>query len=240
MNLTHGSLFSGIGGFERGAQLAGIDTVWNCEIVPFNRQILKQHFPDTKQYEDIRELRNPEPVGIISGGFPCQDLSVAGKGKGITGERSGLWSEMYRIIDETRPAYVVIENSPELLKKGFEKVLYPLSEIGYDAEWQCLFASQFGLPHRRERVFVIAYNYGIGCPVLQSKETQKRKRFTWKEINRVSNGRISDFSIRPYSRDVNGISSELDRIAACGNAVTPNITHYLFECIKEHYNTVTA
>lgn len=133
--MTHGSLFSGIGGFETGAEWVGIETLWNCEIEPFQRSILKKHFPNTKQYEDIKELSNPGYVDIISGGFPCQDISIAGKGVGITGSRSGLWSEMHRVIREVRPRYVIIENSPMLLVRGFERVLCDLSKTGYDAEW---------------------------------------------------------------------------------------------------------
>ena len=129
MELTHGSLFSGIGGFELGAQMNGIPTLWNCELELFQRNLLKQNFPETKQYEDIRELRNPGYVDIISGGFPCQDISIAGKGTGIVGERSGLWSEMFRIVREVRPRYVLIENSPMLLVRGFERVLCDLSLI---------------------------------------------------------------------------------------------------------------
>ena len=127
--MTHGSLFSGIGGFELGAQMNNIPTLWNCEIETFQRSILKQVFPNTKQYEDIKKLSNPAYVDIISGGFPCQDISIAGKGAGITGSRSGLWNEMYRIVREVRPKYVLIENSPMLLIRGFEQVLCDLSEI---------------------------------------------------------------------------------------------------------------
>lgn len=161
--MTHGSLFSGIGGFELGAQMNNIPTLWNCEIEGFQRTILKQVFPDTKQYEDIKELSKPEYVDIISGGFPCQDISIAGKGEGITGSRSGLWNEMFRIIREVRPRYVLIENSPMLLIRGFERVLCNLSEVGYDAEWKCIQNKVFGFPHNRERLYCIAYDsYQIG------------------------------------------------------------------------------
>ena len=157
-DLTHGSLFSGIGGFELGAEQAGIPTIWNCEIEPFQRAVLKQRFKNTIQYEDIRELTNPTKVNIISGGFPCQDISSAGGGAGIDGEKSGLWAEMYRICGEVRPEYIIIENSPNLTIRGFERVLCNLSQIGYDAEWQCLRGTDFGMPHFRNRIYCIAYN----------------------------------------------------------------------------------
>ena len=156
--LSHGSLFSGIGGFELGAEWAGIPTYWNCDINEWNRKLLKHRFPKTEQYDDIRTLTNPRKVNIISGGFPCQDISGANtKAKGIKGHRSGLWGEMYRIVGEVRPDYIIIENSPNLTFRGFERVLCDLSEIGYDAEWQCLSATTFGFRHRRERIYVIAY-----------------------------------------------------------------------------------
>ena len=93
--MTHGSLFSGIGGFEQAAQWVGIPTLWNCEIASYPRRVLERRFPETKRYEDVKKLSNPEYVDIINGGFPCQDISLAGKGVGIIGTRSGLWYEMY-------------------------------------------------------------------------------------------------------------------------------------------------
>lgn len=236
--LTHGSLFSGVGGFELGAQRAGIPTIWNCEIVEFNRKILKQHFPETKQYHDITTLRNPEPVDIISGGFPCQDLSIAGKGKGLDhGERSGLWSHMFRIIDETRPAYVVIENSPELLKKGFEKVLYPLSEIGYNAEWQCLSGTTFGIQQGRVRVYCIAYALHSGLQ-RQSEQQIFRESILQEQLQGVSPGwrTRSDIPEPRGYRSTNELPNLVDRIKAGGNAVMPTIAEYLFSCIKAHHS----
>lgn len=232
--MTHGSLFSGIEGFALGAQMSGIETKWSCEIDENNRKRNHKNFPHAKQYTDIRELNHPEPVDIISGGFPCQDISIAGKGTGITGTRSGLWSEFYRLICQLDPAYVLIENSPRLLQKGFEKVLYDLSEIGYDAEWQCLFASQFGYPHRRERIYVIAYRDQKRCGTIQLQQTERCKRQAFQKIERVPAKRDWHSLISQYSRDINGIPAELDRVAACGNAVIPDIAHYLFECIKQH------
>lgn len=238
--MTHGSLFSGVGGFELGAQLARIPTLWNCEIGEFNRKILKQHFPDTKQYADIRELHHPEPVDIISGGFPCQDLSIAGKGRGITGERSGLWSEMYRIIEQVRPSYVVIENSPELLKKGFEKVLYPLSEIGYHAEWQCLSGPTFGVQQGRERVYCIAYSLHLRP---QGKPSQQifRKSLLQEQFQGISPGwrTRSDIPQPRGYRSVDDLPHIVDRVKAGGNAVMPRIANYLFECIKQHAKAVS-
>lgn len=119
--LTHGSLFSGVEGFGLGAALAGIKTEWSCEFEDYQTKVIKKNFGNGHTvYGDIRTLENPPFVNIISGGFPCQDISAAGKGAGIKGSRSGLWGQMHRIIGEVRPDYVIIENSPLLRKRGFE------------------------------------------------------------------------------------------------------------------------
>ena len=242
--MTHGSLFSGIGGFELGAQMAGIETIWNCETDPFCRSILKKHFPNATQYTDITKLKSPPYTDIISGGFPCQDLSIANpKGEGLEGKRSGLWKEMFRIIYETRPRYVLIENSPMLLRKGIGTILFDLSQVGYDAEWHCLQARDFSLPHKRERLFIIAYPKRIGC-IGNIITKEKYQKSFHKEATRDShlslpikrfNARSDYDTVRMY----NGFSTELDknRIKACGNAVIPSIAHFLFECIQEHNNT---
>jgi len=154
--LTHGSLFSGVEGFGLGAALAGIKTEWSCEFEKYQTKVIKKkNFGDGHTvYGDIRTLENPPFVNIISGGFPCQDISAAGKGAGIKGSRSGLWGQTHRIIGEVRPDYVIIENSPLLRKRGFEYVLHGLSEIGYDAQWQCLQGTFLGLQQRRERIYI--------------------------------------------------------------------------------------
>lgn len=245
MKLTHGSLFSGIGGFDRGAQLLGIETLWNCEVEPYNRLVLKKHFPKSIQYEDIRCLNKPQSVAIISGGFPCQDLSTAGKGRGITGEHSGLWFEMFRIVDEVRPQYVVIENSPVLLRKGFERVLHPLSEIGYDAEWQCLSARTFGDYDPRERLYVIAYATSKGRQIFLRSQlgvhAQKNIKRTANTLDSPSHPFLrfeESHGEPPVFRVGDGLRKRLDilpRLAATGNAVKPHIAHYLFDCIQQHH-----
>src|SRR5262249_39831862 len=99
----------------------------------------------------------PQGIDLICGGFPCQDISVAGKGAGIDGERSGLWAEYARIIGEVRPRYAIIENVSALLGRGLQRVLWDLAQIGYDAEWHCIPASAVGAPHRRDRIWIVAY-----------------------------------------------------------------------------------
>lgn len=162
-----GSLFSGIGGFDLGFERAGMRISWQVELDPYCRAVLARHFPDAHRFEDVREvgIGNLEPVDLICGGFPCQDLSTAGRGAGIDGARSALWSEFARIVRELRPRYVVVENVPALLTgKGkrwergpISRVLGDLAEARYDAEWACLSAREFGAPHLRKRVWIVAY-----------------------------------------------------------------------------------
>lgn len=157
-------LFSGIGGFSLGLErTGGFETVAFCEIDPFCRRVLAKHWPNVRQYEDVRTLtadalqRDGIAVDVICGGFPCQDISFAGKGAGIEGERSGLWSEYARIISELRPSFVIVENVAALLGRGLDRILGDLASLGFDAEWDCIPASYIGAPHRRDRLWLVAY-----------------------------------------------------------------------------------
>jgi DNA (cytosine-5)-methyltransferase 1 len=164
--ITFGSLFSGIGGFDLAFENAGMDCLWQCEIDEKARSVLKKHF-DKEIYTDVRTIsrKNTKPVDLICGGFPCQDLSVAGKRKGLAGERSGLWFEFARIIDQLEPRWAVIENVPGLLSSGegkdFEIIIRWLAERGYGVAWRVLDAQYFGVPQRRRRVFIVA-SFGSG------------------------------------------------------------------------------
>lgn len=162
-------LFSGIGGFSLGLErTGGYETKAFCEIDPFCRRVLAKHWPNVRQYEDVRTLtadalaRDGIAVDVICGGFPCQDISFAGRGEGIEGERSGLWTEYARIIGELRPQFVIVENVAALLSRGLDVVLGHLAALGFDAEWHCIPASAVGAPHRRDRVWIIAYPNGEG------------------------------------------------------------------------------
>jgi DNA (cytosine-5)-methyltransferase 1 len=164
-------LFSGIiGGFSLGLERSGgFQTVAFCEIDPYCRRVLAKHWPEVPCYDDVRTLTADrlaaDGIGVdaICGGFPCQDISVAGKGAGIEGERSGLWAEYARIIGELRPRYVIVENVAALLGRGLGRVLGDLAEIGYDAEWHCIPASAVGAPHRRDRLWIVAHPSGERC-----------------------------------------------------------------------------
>lgn len=180
-------LFSGIGGFSLGLErTGGFETVAFCEIEPFPRKVLAKHWPEVPCYPDVRELSAQHlsadgitPIDVITGGFPCQDISLAGEQAGITNEtRSGLWSEIARLVSELAPRYVIVENVANLLsgpadKPGgwFGRVLGDLAECGYDAEWRNIPAAFVGAPHRRERVWLVAY------PSAQRKpETRQLRR----------------------------------------------------------------
>lgn len=161
VSLTFGSLFSGIGGLDLGLERASMKCQWQVEIDEYAQKVLKKHWPDVARFRDIRDcgMHNLTSVDLICGGFPCQDISSAGRRIGITGERSGLWKEFHRIICELRPRYVLVENVAALLVRGIDTVLGDLAACGYDAEWQVLSAAQFGAPHLRKRIFIVAYSH---------------------------------------------------------------------------------
>lgn len=162
--LTFGSLFAGIGGFDLGFERAGMVCKWQVEIDDYANRVLAKHWPDVRRWPDVRTWPQPdtERVDIICGGFPCQDISYAGEGAGLDGERSGLFFEAVRVVRELRPRIVVLENVAALLTRGLDRVLGTLAEIGYDAEWHCIPAAAVGAPHIRDRVFVVAYAEFLG------------------------------------------------------------------------------
>ena len=179
-----GSLFSGIGGLEMGLEAAipGAHTVWQVEQAEYPRRILAKHWPNAKRYEDVcmvhrswdvpgrgATITQPlAPVDLICGGFPCQDISTAGKGAGLSGKRSGLWFEYLRIVRNLRPRWVVIENVGALRRRGLGAVLWGLAGLGYDAEWSVLSAADVGAPHLRKRLFIIAHlPHSIGSELRQ-------------------------------------------------------------------------
>ena len=160
-------LFAGIGGFSLGLEKAGFETVAFCEIDPYAQSVLKKNWPGIPVYDDVRCITADRLVSdgigvdVITGGFPCQDISVAGNQKGIDAERSGLWSECARLLGELRPRYAIFENVTNLLNgdggNWFKRVLWDISQIGYDAEWHCIPASAIGAHHHRDRVWIVAY-----------------------------------------------------------------------------------
>jgi DNA (cytosine-5)-methyltransferase 1 len=164
-----GSLFAGVGGFDLGFERAGLECAWQVEIEPACGAVLKRHWPDVQLHADVRQVGryNLAPVDVVCGGFPCQDLSVAGARAGLAGERSGLFYEMARIVDELRPLWVVWENVPGLFTsnggRDFAAVLSELDRIGYGGAWTVLDARYFGLAQRRRRIFGVFTRLGAAA-----------------------------------------------------------------------------
>ncbi|HEC66249.1 MAG TPA: DNA cytosine methyltransferase [bacterium] len=195
-----GSLFSGIGGIEIGFETQGIETTWFIENNPYAKAILRKRFPYAKIYDDAKEIdfRTVPKVDIISFGFPCQDISNAGKRAGIEGSRSSLWKYGYKAIVQIRPKITFIENVSALTRRGFDTVLCDLAKIGYDAEWHCVSASSVGAYHRRDRIFIIATDsqrtntnrFGLD----RQKEQQQRKTEFQDKQERGTEGLCKDVS----------------------------------------------
>lgn len=235
-------LFSGIGGFSLGLERAGMTTVAFCEIEPYCRAVLRKHWPEVPVYEDIRTLtadvleRDGIAVDAICGGFPCQDISVAGRGAGLAGERSGLWREYFRLVGELRPRFVIVENVAALLGRGIGDVLGDLASIGYDAEWHCISAKDVGAPHRRERVWIVANPMRAG---LQGhKQAAKGVCVPTRAASTIIRDR--DVHARPWGHlpadnggMADGLPRGVDRLKALGNSVVPQIPELIGRAIME-------
>ena len=178
--ITVGELFAGIGGIGLGLEMTGgFEVRWQVERDPYATRVLEKNWPDVKRWDDVTTFPPTESdvwnVDLIAGGFPCQDISLAGKGAGLKGERSGLFYEIVRIAERLRPKYLLLENVSALLVRGMGEVLGALAEVGYDAEWHCIPAIAVGAPHRRDRVFIIANSQHNGRDRVRANE-RKRKR----------------------------------------------------------------
>jgi DNA (cytosine-5)-methyltransferase 1 len=156
-----GFLFAGIGGIGLGLErTGGFKVHWQVEIEPYAQKVLQKNWPDAYLHDDVKTFPPADlhcDADVIAGGFPCQDISTAGSGEGLTGARSGLFFEIVRIAQRLRPKYLLLENVAALIVRGMGDVLRELAKIGYDAQWHCLPASAVGAPHRRDRVFIVAY-----------------------------------------------------------------------------------
>jgi DNA (cytosine-5)-methyltransferase 1 len=239
--LTLGSLFAGIGGFDLGFERAGFETVWQVEIDDYCRRVLERHFPRAERFGDIRECgaHNLKPVDVICGGFPCQDISEAGKRAGIDGERSGLWSEMFRIAGELRPRFLLVENVPALLRRGVERVLGDLASIGYDAEWDVVGIDAFGASQHRERIWILAYpnNSGLEGPVWAGKPYPPRQERPAAHCEPLRSAcglwPPGPRAVDDIPRMADGPANRMDRLRGLGNAVVPQIAQWIAERIKE-------
>lgn len=259
-----GSLFSGIGGLELGLEAAipSAAVVWQAECDPYARAVLAKHWPQVKRYNDVREInRKAERPDVICGGFPCQDISNAGKQAGISGERSGLWSEYARIVRALRPRYVFVENVAALASRGLDRVLGDLAAIGFDAEWDLFRACDVGAPHLRERLFILAHANGARKP---QQEGRNREQRGW-AVNGGQGNVVNARSIRsntriegtqdghgrghrfpPGPRDIGAwtgaqpairrgnarVSGRVDRLRCLGNAVVPQVAALAWQTLS--------
>lgn len=250
MTVRIGSLFSGIGGFELGLERAipGAVTVWQCEQNKFCQKVLKKHWPGAKIYDDVRNINETvEPVDILCGGFPCQDISIAGKQRGIEhGTKSGLWWEMHRIARELQPRIIIMENVAAILSVGGRTVLGSLAEMGYDCQWSTVpSGTLFGLPHHRKRWFGVAYTHfqDVRKPSLSSISLEKGRSYENRQcIFSYSLQEIEHIKKRSPGKETNpkpflcgkndGVPIQLDkninnRLKALGNAITPQASEWV-------------
>lgn len=257
------SLFAGIGGFDLGLErTGGFETVAFCEIEPFARKVLAKNWTEVPCYHDVRKLNADQlatdsiSVDVICGGFPCQDISFAGAGAGLDGERSALWFEYARLIRELRPAVVIVENVAALLYRGMGEVLGTLASLGYDADWDCIRASELGAPHHRDRVWLIAHRHEIrwdwpGLDLVAEDVLRARSQWTaapfsdWRDVvnwlespDAAHLWQTADASDR---RMDDGVLRGLDSpaIGACGNAVVPQIPELIGRAILASLNHPT-
>lgn len=226
--------FCGIGGFSLGFKRAGFEIIGGCEIDPYARAVYAKNFgiePDG----DIRKVGKISSE-ILCGGFPCQDISNANKdAKGLEGERSGLWWELARIIENSSPRWVVLENVPALLGNGMGDILRFFSAVGYHVEWDCLPASAFGSPHVRDRLWIVAHANGFGQQRRSfegnsSTETTKRNEQPAGFLQTGSWSQLPKASI--FGMD-DGIPFRSHRLKCLGNAIVPQISQWIAQRIKE-------
>ena len=251
MNELH--LFAGAGGGILGGMLLGHTCVCAVEIEPYCRKVLLQRqrdgmLPKFPIWDDVRTFDgNPwrGKVDIICGGFPCQDISCAGKGAGIDGERSGLWSEFARIISEVRPRYAFVENSPMLAVRGLGRVLGDLSEIGYDARWCVMGADDVGAPHIRKRMWILACTRHKRGGSSVSNAEMSRQPSGLNGQAQVQFGRSCTWWIRdPADQDgafesqlgrvADGVANRVDRLKAIGNGQVPLVAATAFKLLKRN------
>ena len=229
------ALFAGAGGGILGGQLLGWRTVCAVEWEPYPASVLcarqneglLPHFPiwDDVQTFDGKQWRGV--VDVISGGFPCQDISCAGKGAGIEGQKSGMWKEFARIISEVRPQYVFVENSPMLTARGLGTVLGDLASMGFNAEWGVLSAADVGANHKRDRIWLVAHSNSTRCEGLRNSSKRGAKEISvpsfqswWETEPNV--GRVAD-----------GVAARVDRLKAIGNGQVPLCAATAFKLLKE-------
>lgn len=235
--LTVGSLFAGIGGLELGLErTGGFETVWQVEIDPYATKVLEKHWPNVRRWDDVQTFPPAGDWGVdlICGGFPCQDISFAGKGSGLQGERSGLFYAAIRVAATIKPRYVLLENVAALLSRGLGDVLGTLASLGYDCWWNCLQAADVGAPHLRDRVFIIGYLSDTAKLLGNGSNDHARVGLERQSVPQSGNGRgpndVSDPHGREQGRRVESQRGPAERlrqfaatIRACQWALEPDV-----------------
>lgn len=257
-------LFSGIGGFSLGLERAGMKTIAFCEQDGYACRVLRKHWPMIPIFEDIKTLTHKKLKShgllpnILCGGFPCQDISTAGKGAGLAGERSGLWREYARLIREVKPRYAIMENVAALRSRGLDQVLGDLAAIGYDAEWHCIPAAALGAPHQRDRVWIVAYPKSgqvrrlprrpkteiallrfccvhENVPHADGERCENRRDGQDSSCKPCREAQSREFQAWPVEPDIprvaHGVSHRVDRLRCLGNAVVPQIPEMIGRAI---------
>ena len=233
--------FAGIGGFSYAAHelVGGFETTQFVEIDPFCQKVLKKHFPKVPCHDDIKTFTAyPGQYDVITGGFPCQDISVAGRREGITEQsRSGLFYELIRVIRLVRPKFVVMENVAAILNNGLDIVLGELSEAGYDAEWSIISASSLGAAHRRSRWWCVATVTNSNSEGLQRKILSKMESGIWsaKHTRRLDPNWRSYVSKPILPRGSYGLSNRVDRTKALGNSIVPSVAAIPLQRVHDLY-----
>lgn len=224
-------MFAGIGGMSLGLEMAGLcKTIAFCEIEEWPSRVLAKHWPDVPNLGDVTKARFPD-ADFIAAGFPCQDISNAGKRAGISGERSGLWREVVRAIRVVRPVGVLLENVAALLGRGLGTVLGDLAIVGYDAEWDCISAKAVGAPHERPRIWISAYperdeqSRGKSCHGPLGRMGWKLESAPWDRDWKVA--------LRDFRGMDDGLSYGIHRVETLRNAVVPQIPELIGRAIAQ-------
>lgn len=239
--LTFGSLFAGIGGIDLGLERAGMTCAFQVEIDDYATRVLTKHWPNVPKHRDVRSVsaHNLPRVDVLAGGFPCQPHAVQGLRKAAADQRD-LWGEYYRLICELTPRWVLGENVPGLLSSDdgrfFGNILRDLAHIGYDAEWHSIRASDVGAPHRRERVFLIAYPRGERIQRIWTQQVSRVEAFSWcEDVRGVADLRNrSDLPEPLVWGNRNGVPHFVDRLRGLGNAVVPQVAEFVGNLIVAH------
>jgi DNA (cytosine-5)-methyltransferase 1 len=250
--MRHGSLFSGIGGFDLAAEWCGWENIFHCEFDNEKIKHLKKNFPKSKSYGDISKTDftiHRGKIDVLTGGFPCQDASIAkqdGKGQqGLQGSRTGLFYEMCRAITEIKPRFIIAENVANILKtnKGqdFTAILTELSSMGYNAEWRVCRASDVGAPHHRARLYLVAYSSSIRLHKTQTFFSclhEEASPFTWQPYGttiQISRGG-KWISEPPIICLDNGLPTKLvaRQLHGYGNAIVPEVAYRIFKSICQY------